>query len=484
MHLKTKNLKSINYKLLFTVIGLGISSFVAAQTDTTLVITEANAINKHQLKTDTTSKTFQRYKADGVAAVIGDYLILESDIQKMRQDVTNQGIKGITDCQLAGRMMENKLYAHHGKLDTTIVVSDLQIGSQVDQQIAHMKEQLGSVDKMLEFYRKDTEQELRETLIEINKERVLTSNMQEKVVSEVEVTPEEVRLFFDNIPADERPTFGDEVEIAQLVIKPEVPQEEVQKVIDQLNEMRNDIVNNGASFATKAVLYSQDGTSGKGGKMSIKRDDPLDKDFKQIAFSLREGEVSKPFKSQFGYHIVQVDKVRGQNLDIRHIILIPKVTNKTVEAAKQKIDSIRQNIIDGKITFDAAARRYSDEEETRGDGGKLINPKSGDTRFELTDIDPLIYDKVNNLKKGEVSIVLTDQTRTGRRFFKIITVIEKYPEHVADYAKDYTKIKQLALQKKQLKEVQRWQTEKIEETYIKINGKYRDCEFESNWLKN
>ena len=164
--------------------------------------------------------------------------------------------------------------------------------------------------------------------------------MQEKIISKVEITPEEVRKFFNDIPEDERPQFGDEVEIAQIVIKPEVPKEEEDKVVERLNEMREDIVENGASFATKAVLYSEDATSSRGGQMTITREDPLDKDFKQVAFSLREGEVSKPFKSQFGYHIIQLDKLRGQKLDIRHIIIIPKVTEKTVADAKDKIEKI------------------------------------------------------------------------------------------------------------------------------------------------
>ncbi|MBQ0738769.1 peptidylprolyl isomerase, partial [Aquimarina celericrescens] len=336
---------------------------------------------------------------------------------------------------------------------------------------------------LLDFYRKEDEQGLRDELFKINKERRLASVMQDKIIEEVEITPEEVREFFNRIPEDERPKFGDEVEIAQLVIKPEVPKEEEDKVVERLNEMRADILD-GASFATKAVLYSEDATSSRGGQMTITREDPLDKDFKQVAFSLRAGEVSKPFKSEFGYHIIQLDKVRGQKLDIRHIIIIPKVTEKTVQEAKEKIEGIREEIVSGEITFDAAARKYSDEKETRGDGGQLINPKSGDTRFELTDVDPLIYEKVNNLEEDEVSLVLMDQNRTGQKFFKIITLTQRYPEHIADYSKDYTKIKELALREKQFEAIEKWQNEKIKETYIKINGDYKNCEFNSNWLKN
>ncbi|WP_317124599.1 peptidylprolyl isomerase [Mesonia aquimarina] len=474
----------IKTSLLFFSLFIGIQSYAQINLkDSTLVVTGEEKLAK-TAKVDSV-KAFKKFKADGVAAVIGDYLILESDITKMREDMKNQGLSSqeITDCQLAGRLMENKLYAHKAQQDTMIMVSDAQISGMTDQQLSRMEQQVGNMDKLLEFYRKESVADLREELMKINKERELANAMQESIVAEVEVTPEEVRSFFNKIPKDERPKFGDEVEIAQIVIEPEIPQEEKQKVIDQLNDIRNDIINNGASFATKAVLYSEDGSSSKGGKLTITREDPLDKDFKQIAFSLREGEISKPFKSEFGYHIVTVDKVRGQKLDIRHIIITPEVTEETVKNAQKKIDSIRTEIVKGNISFDKAARTLSDEEETRGDGGKLINPTTGDTRFELTKVDPIIYDQVVNLKENEVSLTLTDQTNTGKKFFKIITVTNRYPEHIADYAKDYSKIKELALREKKYKAIEKWQRETIAETYIKINGNYKECTFNSNWQK-
>ena len=473
------------YLLAFTLVTFVQANAQTTEQDSTLTITDKDNISRASVKKIDSVKPFSRRKADGIAAVIGDYLILDSDITKMREDAETQGVSAseITNCQLAGRLMENKLYAHQAMQDSTIVVSDAEISNMTDQQVSRMVSQIGSMEKLLDFYRKEDEQGLRDELFKINKERRLASVMQDKIIEEVEITPEEVREFFNRIPEDERPKFGDEVEIAQLVIKPEVPKEEEDKVVERLNEMRADILD-GASFATKAVLYSEDATSSRGGQMTITREDPLDKDFKQVAFSLRAGEVSKPFKSEFGYHIIQLDKVRGQKLDIRHIIIIPKVTEATVADAKEKIEGIREEIVNGEITFDAAARKYSDEKETRGDGGQLINPKSGDTRFELTDVDPLIYEKVNNLEKGEVSLVLMDQNRTGQKFFKIITLTQRYPEHIADYSKDYTKIKELALREKQFDAIEKWQNEKIKETYIKINGDYKDCEFNSNWLKN
>ncbi len=344
---------------------------------------------------------------------------------------------------------------------------------------------MGSLEKVLEFYKKDSEEEFRAELFEINKQNRLASEMQRKIVDAVEITPEEIRAFFSSIPEDERPVFGDEIEIAQIVVKPEIPQEQRTEIINRLNEMRADVVDNGASFATKAVLYSQDpGSRSSGGKISLTRKDPFVKEFKDAAFSLQEGEVSKPFQTEFGYHILTVDKIRGQQVDVRHILLIPDVTEETKQKAFDEIENVRQRITNGEIDFSEAAKEISDEEETRESGGKLINPTTGDTRFELTKIDPLLYEQVVNLEKGQVSRILTDQDNTGRPFYKIISVTNRYPEHKANYAQDYNRIKELALRDKQLQAIEKWQKEKISETYVKVNGEYRDCEYSSNWLKN
>lgn len=481
MQLEMTNLRSIisSAALLIFILATGT---VQAQE---VIVTDSTAIGiESEIKAEIQNKS-GRFKVDGVAAVIGDFVVLESDIDKMYLELQSQGVstQDVTNCNLAGRLMENKLYAHHAIQDS-ILVSDAEINANIDQQLAYMTQQVGSLEKVLEFYKKDSEADFRAELFEINKQNRLASEMQRKIVEAVEITPEEVRAFFTSIPEDERPVFGDEVEIAQIVVKPEIPQEERQKLIDRLNEMRADVIENGASFATKAVLYSQDpGSRSSGGRITLTRQDPFVKEFKDAAFSLQEGEVSKPFQTEFGYHILTVDKIRGQQVDVRHILLIPDVTEATKEKAYSEIQNVRARINNKEITFSEAAKEVSDEKETRESGGKLINPTTGDTRFELTKIDPLLYEQVVNLEKGRVSNILTDQDNTGRPFYKIITVTNRFPEHKANYAQDYNKIKELALRDKQLKAIEKWQKEKIGETYIKINGEYRNCEYSSNWLK-
>ncbi|MCC8358589.1 peptidylprolyl isomerase [Salinimicrobium sediminilitoris] len=482
MLLKMTNLKSIIKSLgllLLIISGGNIQAQEVIVTDSTSIGIEAEIQEKINDRSG-------RFKVDGVAAVIGDFVVLESDIDKMYLELQSQGVstEDVTNCNLAGRLMENKLYAHHAIQDS-ILVSDAEINANIDQQLAYMTQQVGSLEKVLEFYKKDSEAEFRAELFEINKQNRLASEMQRKIVDAVEITPEEVRAFFTDIPEDELPVFGDEVEISQIVVEPEIPQEEITEILNRLNKMRADVVENGASFATKAVLYSQDpGSRSSGGKISLTRKDPFVKEFKDAAFSMQEGEVSKPFQTEFGYHILTVDKIRGQQVDVRHILLIPDVTEETKQEAFDKIDNVRERIINDEISFADAAKEVSDEKETRESGGKLVNPTTGDTRFELTKIDPLLYEKVVNLKEGEVSTILTDQDNTGRPFYKIITVTNRYSEHKANYAQDYNKIKELALRDKQLEAIEKWQKEKIEETYVKVNGEYRNCEFSSNWLKN
>ncbi len=482
MQLKMINLKYTIKQIGFLfLIGIFCNSAFAQ-----VVVTDSTAIQENpEVASIEEAKPSERFKVDGVAAVVGDYVVLESDVDKMFLDLQSQGasLKDVTECNLAGQIMENKLYAHHAIQDS-LIVSDAEVSAQVDQQLAYMTQQVGSLEKVLEFYKKDDEAEFRTELFEINKENMLASKMQRQIVDAVEVTPEEVRTFFTNIAEDERPRFGTEVELAQIVVKPEIPQSEKQKIINRLKEMRADVVENGASFNTKAVLYSQDTHSkSSGGKISLSRQDPYVKEFKDAAFSLQEGEVSQPFETMFGFHILTVDKIRGQQVDVRHILLIPDVTEETKAAARKEIDNVREKIVAGELDFAAAAKEVSDEKETRESGGQLINPTTGDTRFELTKIDPVLYSQVSNLEEGEVSLVLTDQDETGRPIYKIITVTDRFEEHIADYAQDYNKIKELALRDKQLKAIEKWQKEKIETTYIKVNGEYRNCEFSGNWLK-
>jgi peptidyl-prolyl cis-trans isomerase SurA len=489
MLLKQIILKSIKMNK-FLLVLLFSTAMLQAQTvvepDSTGVAKSNDSLVVQKTTMRDTLKPFKRFKAEGVSAVVGEYVILDSDIDKAYVEMQSQGmsIEDITRCQLMGKLMEDKLYAHQAKQDS-IMVPDAEINGMIDQQLQYMISELGSEEKVAAYYRKDNIADLRKDLFEANKSIKLASLMQQKVIEKVEVTPEEVRTFFFSIPEEERPVFGAEIEIAQIVVDPKITKQAIDDVIGRLNAIRADIIDNGTSFSTKAVLYSKDpGSNSRGGLYTgVKRDSPWAKEFKDQAFSLLEGEISEPFETEFGWHLLYVEKIRGQEVDVRHILMFPEVSQKSIDEAQKKIEDLKRQIEAGEITFAEAARKNSDDKETRNNGGQLINPISFDTKFDLTKMDPTLSQQVYNLKEGEVSEVFTDRDRTGKSSLKILTVTKKYKEHKADYSKDYERIKKLALREKQIKVINKWQNEKIKDTYISINQDYQDCDFAGDWLK-
>lgn len=476
MLLKSRRMKYINNTIALTFFLILFSSGIAIAQEVikeTAVDTIKKSISEH------------KQKIDGIIAKVGDYIILDSDIDKAYLEISSQGnsIKDITRCQMLGIILEDKLYAHQAIQDS-LKVTDSEVKSLMEERLSYMVEQIGSMDKVVKYYKKSSEEEFRTYFFDILKEQKLTSEMQKKIIDDVEITPEEVRNFFKTIPKAELPVSGAEMEVAQIVVTPKVSDVEKQKVIDKLKQFKKEILAGESSFATKAVLYSQDpGSRASGGYYKMNRKTQFVKEFKDVAFSLAEGEISEPFETEYGFHIIYVEKIKGQDLELRHILLTPTVTEEALKEAKEKITLIRKRIEDKEITFAEAARTMSDEKETRTNGGALINPKTQDTRFELTKLDPSLNSQVSNLKDNEISLPLLYEDQSGKKKYKLTTVTNRIDEHTADYAKDYTKIKDLALKDKQFKAIRKWFDEKIKETYIKVIGEYRDCTFTSNWHK-
>ena len=310
--------------------------------------------------------------------------------------------------------------------------------------------------------------------------------MQAKIIEDIEVTPEEVKAFFEKIPVDDLPIFGAELEVSQIVVEPIVSPSEEKRVVEQLETMRNDVLENGSSFSSKAILYSQDpGSRSRGGRYTLDRKRPqMVKEFREQAYRLQEGEISQPFKTDFGWHIVTVDKIRGRLIDVRHVLLVPTVSNAALGDAQNKLKLLRKRIQDNEISFKDAALEFSDDQLTRANGGVLINPSTGDTRFELTKLDPQLYNQILKLEDKQISQPILEEDRSGNKKYKIIMVSNRFDEHVADYQSDYSKIKELALKEKQLETINDWMSEKIMETYITLNKENQLCDFASNWQKN
>ncbi|WP_418514163.1 peptidylprolyl isomerase [Corallibacter sp.] len=476
-------LRTINFKSITKALSLCCFLYVGTIGAQEIIPDE---VVKEKVKDSVVNTT--RVKADGVAAVVGDFIVLESDLDREIAQLEAQGadLKEVTRCELFGLLLEKKLYAHQAIQDS-VMVNELYIKSMVDQQLQGILAQTGGdMQGILDFYKKDSEQALRDEMYEINKNGYLEQEMRNKVINEVEVTPEEVRTFFNEIPKDERPTFGTELKVAQIVVIPEVTEEAKQAVIDRLNGFKKDI-ENGSKFATKALFYSEDsGSKNNGGLLpAMNRKQPrMVKEFRDVAFNLQEGEISEPFETDFGFHIIYLEKIRGQEYIVRHILLRPEMSPETIQKAQEKIEKVRELIVSGKTTFAEAAREFSDEEETKFEGGRLTNPTTQDFNFELTKMDTEMYTQIQGLKDGEVSQVIQDEDRINNIKFKIMTVTDRIDDHEADYARDYLKIKELALQDKQVRAIEKWQKQVIAETYVKINGEYRDCEYQNNWLKN
>ncbi len=428
----------------------------------------------------------KRTKIDGIAAVVGDEIVLNSEINQLKIQLKQQGIdtKNLNDCKILERLMQDKLLLLEARKDTLIKVSDKEIESTIDQQIEYMKTQMGgSLEKVLEFYNKKNLVELKSELTRLNKNKRLSEMMRQKIIKDVDINPEEVKTFFNAIPKDKIPEIGTQVELSQIVIKPKPDKDAEQKVIDKLNEIKKK-VENGASFRAQAVLYSEDpGSRANGGKYVITRKSAFVQEFKDAAFSLEKGQVSAPFKTEFGWHILTVEEINGQERIVRHILMVPEINFLNKRAAQKQLDTIRKRILDKEISFEEAAKEFSDDTETKKNGGKIVNPNTGESLLDLTLLDPRLHQIVLDMKEGEISEVITEKDRTGNENYKIILVKKRIPTHKMDYMKDYPKIKEMALQQKQEKILIKWMNEKIKNNYIKINKDFENCKFDSNWKK-
>jgi len=432
----------------------------------------------------------ERVKVDGVVAVIGKNIVLSSDIEKFKQEVERQseGKIQISDCEMLEEIMIQKLLSHHAVIDS-VVVSDSEIKQQVDRTIGSFAQQLGSVEKVIEFYGFNDEDDLRKELSDIQREQFLIQRERESIVEDVDVTPDEVRTYFNNLKEEDLlPEFGAEIELSQIVIYAEPTEEEIQRVIAKLNKIKAD-VEAGSSMNMKAILNSDDPAvagkgMGAGGFYTITRESGFVKEFKEVAFSLYEGEVSDPFKTDFGYHIIKVEKIKGQEIDLRHILIQPNINTEKLEESKKKLEKVRLDILAGTLSFEDAVKEFSEEDATKMNKGIIVNPSTGDSHFELTRMDPTLYQRVSNLKAGEITEPFYDETREGEKMFKIILLKSKTEAHTADFIVDYVKIQQLAKQKKQEEAIEDWSEDKIKDTYIKINEEYKDCDFTENWKKN
>lgn len=421
---------------------------------------------------------------DGVVAVVGGDIILKSDIDE-QYDVFNRQNFGenISYCGVFEELLFQKLLIHHAEIDSVTVGED-EVESNMDRRIEQLIQQMGDQKKLEEFYGKSVV-EIKEEMRILIREQLTAQRMQMTVVEGIEVTPSEVREFYERLPEDSIPLINAEVELRQIVKYPEISKEAQQEVIDKLIGLK-DRIENGTSFSSMAILYSEDpGSNKKGGEYKAIQRGVFVKEFEAIAFNLKKGQISDPFKTEFGYHIVQLLEKRGEELDLRHILIKPKLTQDNLQEAKAYLDSILVGISSGEMTFDEAAMKYSEDEQTKFNGGQMSNFESGNNKFEVSQLDRGLFAVINEMSEDEISAPNFYQSQDQREAFRIVRVDAKYAPHKANLDLDFTRIKGFALQEKQGRLVQEWKDEKLLETFVKVNSGYYPCDDQlKGWNSN
>ena len=427
----------------------------------------------------------QKVKIDAVGVVVGKNIVLDSDIEKFKLELENssEGKIKISDCEMLEQLMLQKLLAHHAVVDS-IIVSDAEVNDQVERNIQFFSQEYGSIEKVVEAYGFNDIEDLKKELFGIEKENSLIQKEQRQITENIDVTPEEIRIYFNGLEEKgELPEFPAEIQIAQLVLNAEATQEELDRVVNKLLKIKKE-VEAGSSFKMKAIINSNDpGVTDNGGRYTIDKNSAFIKEFKETAFSLDVNQVSEPIKSKFGYHIIQLNQIRGETRVASHILIQPEIPQEKLDETKEKLEKIKKDIDTGVITFDEAVKKYSEDKDTKNNGGLIVNPYSGESTFDLTRMDPALYARVNNLQKGEMSDIFYDEEREGKKMYKVMIMKDRTNTHIADLVDDYVKVQNLALQKKKQETIAKWSREKIGDTYIKISEEFRKCTFDKNWTK-
>ena len=427
----------------------------------------------------------QKNKIDGVDVVIGKNIVLNSDIAKFKLDIEkrSEGKFKISDCEMLEQIMLQKLLSHHAVIDSVIVTAE-EVNKAVSNNIRYFIQQFGSEEAMVKAYGFNDAEDLRKELFIIEKENALVRKEQQNINEKVDVTPEEVRIYYNGLKEkNELPEFQAEIELAQIVIHATPTKEETNRVVKKLFKIKKEI-EEGASIRMKAILNSEDpAVVNNGGKYTITKESNFIKKFKEVAFSLDINQISEPFKSEFGYHIIQLHEIKGNQRIASHILLQPEIPDAKLKETQSLLDKIRKEVLENKITFKEAVKKYSDDKDTNQSGGLIINPQTNESTFDLTRMDPALYARVSAIKKGELTESFYDESQGGEKMYKIILMRDRTDAHTADLINDYVKVQQLALQKKKEENITKWAKEKIKDTYIKLNEIHKKCTFDKNWKK-
>jgi len=422
---------------------------------------------------------------DGVIAVVGSESVLMSEVEEQYFQMQARGMYVSEDekCKIFEGILFQKMLIVQAQIDS-VEVSEKMVESEVDGRIQQFIRQIGSAQALEEYFGKSIA-EIRESFMDPIRDQMIAQKMQSEITKDIKITPSEVKAFFSEIPKDSLPIIDATYEMSQIVKKPQMSDEEKKAQRDKLNAIRDRIVKNGEDFKTLAVLYSDDPGSAKlGGLMTGVNRGDLVPEFATAVFNLDTNEVSNIVETEYGIHIIKLIAKHGDKVDFRHILLIPQVSAIAKQKAKDELDSIANVIRTDTLTFEQAAIRFSDDDNSRLAGGQMIDPYTGTAQWEAKHIEPSINFALRDLKVGEISDAFEAKEQGGPSTYKILFLKNKTKAHTVNMKDDYQMIQDMALNKKKQDEINRWVTEKQKETYIKIEGKYKNCKFESSgWIK-
>jgi peptidyl-prolyl cis-trans isomerase SurA len=417
---------------------------------------------------------------DQVIAVVGNNIVLKSDLENQYYQMLQQGAEESENarCELLEELLFQKLLLHQAKLDS-VIVNDSQVESEMDRRMRYFIQQIGSEEKLEEYYGK-TITAIKEEFREIIRDQLLVQQVQQKITGNITITPSEVKSFFNKIPKDSLPFVNSELEVAQIVAIPKISEEAKDEARTKAEELRARVIK-GESFATLAVLYSEDpGSSKRGGELGFVDRGVFVPEFEAVAFRLKIGQISDIVETQFGYHFLELIERRGERINIRHILVTPKVGQDDLRRARNYLDSIRTLILNtDTLTFNDAAAMFSDDKETKYNGGLLLNPMTGTNRFEADQLDPSVFFSVDKMKVGETSQPVSFQMPGGKQAFRLLYLKTRTEPHRANLKDDYQRIQDAALNDKQDKLINKWIEKKMSTTYFRLNEEYKSCDLQS-----
>lgn len=425
--------------------------------------------------------------AEEVAWMIGDQPIYKSEIEEAYQQMLYEQvpINGDPYCVIPERLAIEKLFLHQAELDT-VEVQDGMIQQQVDSRINYFITNLGSKEKVEEYFRKPLP-ELREDMLEMMRNQYRIQEVQRSLAKDIKTTPADVRRYFSNLPADSVPYVPMQVEVQIITLNPVIPREEIEAVKARLREFTERVNNGETDFSTLAILYSEDGSSVRGGEIGFLGRGHLEPEYAAAAFNLNDTKkVSKIVETQYGFHIIQLIEKRGDRINTRHILLRPRVSDKDLTAAIERLDSVRTDIVVNKLfTFEEATQVISQDKDTRNSRGVMVNDETGTVRFEMSQLPQEISRVIADMQPGEISMpfIMKDPKR-NRDIVAIVKLTARIDGHKANLSDDYQLIKNMYESFAKGEIIKKWITEKINDTYIRIEDGWRDCQFEhSGWIK-